>query len=155
MRSLGLGDLKEDVKRTVYEVVLKEMEMCVQNMYDGRTISPSAFERIMNAFDMAKDSLAADHKEREEEEEEKEAAASSSSSSHHWTRLRKEVQATSQKPSPFQVAWNELEKSTDGDLDWAVAKARCGTMAALVEIVMPVEEERLKTSVQALMGFVS
>jgi hypothetical protein len=128
-------------------------------MYDIRTISPSAFERIMKSFDVAKDFLATS------EEDEGSGSggsgggagsAAAAAASSHWSTVRRTVSAeSSTKPSPFQVAWNDLEKSTDGDLDWAVQKARCGNLAALVEIVMPVEEERLTTSVQALMGFIA
>ena len=141
--------MKEDVKRTVYEIVIKAMEMRVHNMYVSRTLSPSAFERINQAFDAAKDYLATGSSAEPtpspssstvSDARGSAAAGSDAASSRKWSVIRSQVTNDNRRPSPFQIAWDQLEKTTDADLDWAVRNNRCGRFASLVEVVMPVEE---------------
>jgi hypothetical protein len=123
--------------------------MRVHNMYASRTLSPSAFERINQAFDAAKDYLATGLSAEPAPSPSSStvsaasgsaAAGSYAASSSKWSVIRGQVTNDHRRPSPFQVAWDQLEKTTDTDLDWAVRNNRCGKFASLVEVVMPVEE---------------
>eukprot|EP00614_Pseudopedinella_elastica_P008853 CAMPEP_0172606332 /NCGR_PEP_ID=MMETSP1068-20121228/26532_1 /TAXON_ID=35684 /ORGANISM="Pseudopedinella elastica, Strain CCMP716" /LENGTH=756 /DNA_ID=CAMNT_0013409007 /DNA_START=278 /DNA_END=2548 /DNA_ORIENTATION=+ len=138
-------DIRDEVKQTIYTVVLKAMGMRTKAMYEGRSISGVAYQRLAEALDNAHDFVASareDHTALEVEDETPSAAMA-------------EAFAATKRLSPFQVAWNFLEEATDKDLKWAKRKAQNKKIVATMRALMPAMEEGLATSVQALMGFIN